>query len=195
MRPSIRRLVEIAARTLPLPEPVYEFGSLQVMGKPELEDLRSVFPGRVYVGCDMRDGPGVDRVLDLHAIDLPDGVAGTVLLMDTLEHVAHPHRAMAEIHRILRPDGVVLLSTVLDFPIHDYPHDYWRFTPQGIELLLEAFPTQRVGYYGRDIFPHTIAGVGFKGEAPDLTRFLAGLENWKRHGDAVLRRLTEDGVT
>src|SRR5208337_314921 len=52
--------------------------------------------GQVYVGCDMRPGPGVDRVEDVSASNLPDGSAGTVLCIETFEHVFEVRRAFDE---------------------------------------------------------------------------------------------------
>ena len=54
---------------------MYEFGSFQVEGQEGYANLRGMFPGKVYVGCDMRPGPGVDRVEDVSAINEPDGSA------------------------------------------------------------------------------------------------------------------------
>jgi len=71
MRGSIKEFVWIVAETLPVLEPIYEFGSLQVPGQEGFADLRPIFEGKRYIGCDMREGPGVDLVLNLHAIDLP----------------------------------------------------------------------------------------------------------------------------
>jgi SAM-dependent methyltransferase len=124
MRKSIRRFAELVARTWELPGPIYEFGSYQVEGQEKMLDLRPLFPDTEYVGCDMREGPGVDKVLNLHAIDLPDNSVATVLSFDTLEHVEDPRLAMQEIHRILQPGGVVVITSVMDFPIHEFPYDY-----------------------------------------------------------------------
>lgn len=181
MRESIKQFVTIAATNLPLPEPIYEFGALQVPGQEEFADLRTIFPGCDYVGADMREGPGVDRVLDLHNIDLPSESVGTVLCLDTLEHVEYPHQALREIHRILSPTrGVVVISSVMDFPIHDYPYDYWRFTPTAFESLLKPFKHSFVGFAGKEEFPHTIVGVGFKGDAPDLSVFTEKYQQWQK---------------
>jgi len=46
MRLSIRHFAEIVAQTMPMAEPIYEFGSLQVSGYGELADLR----GRIKTG-------------------------------------------------------------------------------------------------------------------------------------------------
>lgn len=178
MRKPIWNYVKFAIDTLPIIEPVYEFGAYQVEEAPENCDLRPLLSGKHYVGCDMRAGPGVDKVLDLHHIALPDNSAGTVFLMDTLEHVEYPHQAMAEVRRVLKPDGIVIMSSVLDFFIHATPNDYWRFTPDGFRSLLKHFNHSHVGYYGRAIFPHTLVGVGFKGKVPDLDRYLAAYKDW-----------------
>lgn len=181
MRESIKQFVRITATCLPLLEPIYEFGALQVPGQEGFADLRTIFPECDYVGADMREGPGVDRVLDLHSIDLPSESVGSVLCLDTLEHVEYPHQALREIHRILSPTrGVVVISSVMDFPIHDYPYDYWRFTPTAFESLLRPFKHSFVGFGGKEGFPHTVVGVGFKGNAPDLSVFTEKYQQWQK---------------
>jgi SAM-dependent methyltransferase len=180
VRPSIRAFVETCSRTLPLPDPVYEFGSYRAEGQERLADLRPLFPGRPYVGSDAREGPGVDRVLDLHALDLSDDTVGTALVLDTFEHVRYPHRAASELHRVLRPDGVLIVSTVMDYPVHAAPHDYWRFTPQGLEAVLEGFPSVVVESAGAERLPRSVVGVAFATEQP-ATRVAAlreALASW-----------------
>ncbi len=181
MRENIKQFVAITAKCLPLPEPIFEFGALQVPGQVGFADLRSLFPGCDYVGADMRHGPGVDRILDLHRIDVPSESVGSVLCLDTIEHVEYPHQALQEIHRILSPTrGVVVISSVMDFPIHDYPYDYWRFTPAAFESLLRPFRRSFVGFAGRKEFPHTVVGVGFKGDVPDLSVFTKRYQQWQK---------------
>ena len=179
MRESIRQFAEIIARTLPIEQPVYEFGALQLPGLEGVADLRPFFPGKEYVGCDMREGTGVDKVLNLHHIDQPDSSVGTVITLDTLEHVEFPHMALQEIHRILKPDGIVVITSVLDFRIHATPYDYWRFTPDGFRSLLAPFASSFVGYAGIDRFPHTVVGIGFKGRPFPLDRFQEEFEEWR----------------
>ena len=181
MRENIKQFVTITAKCLPLPEPIYEFGALQVPGQEEFANLRPIFPGCDYVGADMREGPGVDRVLDLHSIDLPSESVGSVLCLDTLEHVEYPHKALQEMHRILSPTrGAILIRSVMDFPIHGYPYDYWRFTPTGFESLLKPFKHSFVGFAGKERFPHTVVGVGFNGDAPDLSVFKEQYQQWQK---------------
>ena len=162
MRDSVRKFVEIVSEALPFPEPIYEFGSFQVEGQEGFADLRPLFPGKKYFGCDMRHGKGVDLILDLHNIDLPDETVGTVLVIDTLEHVEFCRKAISEVYRILKPDGIVVVTSVMNFPIHDYPNDYWRFTPEGFKSLLNPFSYSIVDFLGEKDFPHTVVGLGIK---------------------------------
>jgi len=181
MRELIKHFVNICAKSLPIIEPIYEFGSHQVPGQEGFADLHPIFPDMEYVGSDMREGVGVDRVLNLHHIDLPDESVGTVLCLDTLEHVEYPRRAMEEIRRILKPDGLVVISSVMNFPIHDYPNDYWRFTPEAFNILLQDFNRHYSDFAGDEQFPHTVIGVAFKGDIPEeiLEIFQQEIKVWK----------------
>ena len=128
----------------------------------------------------MRHGLGVDVVLDLANIDLPDNCAGAVLLLETVEHVEYVSKALEEVFRILKPGGIVVMSSRLDFPIHAYPNDFWRFTPEAFKSLLKPFGWSYVGYAGKKSFPHSIIGVGFKNPVPgfDKNNFQARMEQW-----------------
>ncbi len=190
MRKPIWNYVTLALETLPINEPVYEFGAYQVEEAPENCDLRPLLQGKDYIGCDMRDGPGVDKVLNLHDIDLPDESVGTVIMMDTLEHVEYPHQAVNEVHRVLKPDGIVIMSSVLDFFIHATPNDFWRFTPDGFRSLLKPFNHSHVGFYGREVFPHSLVGVGFKGAVPNLDDYLARYEKWSKEQSRFVEKVT-----
>ena len=180
MRRSIKDYARLLAETLPVQDPVYEFGSLQVEGQEGFANLRPLFPGRDYVGCDMRPGPGVDRILDLHGLDLPSDSVGTILCFDTLEHVEYPHRAVEEMFRVLRPGGWLAITSVMDFHIHDHPHDYWRFTPDAFRSLLRPCAQVRVDWAGRDIFPHTVVGIGVKGATVPLQAYEEEVAAWSR---------------
>lgn len=189
MRKLVRDWVRMLAETVPMAEPMIEFGSLQVEGIGELANLRPLFPAKRYVGADLRPGPGVDCVLDLHRVGLRGECAGTVLVLDTLEHVEYPRRAMEEVAHVLKPQGVFLLSSVMDFPVHEHPYDFWRFTPMGFESLLRIFPARLVFALGRADFPHAVLGVAWKSaQKPEL---LAGLrramEPWAREWERIVR--------
>ena len=169
MRKNIRNLVRQVFQFFPADDPVYEFGSYQVEGQQGFADLRPFFPGKEYVGCDFRDGPGVDRVENIEEMTLPDESVGTALLLDTLEHVQRCPKACGEVFRVIKPGGSVLTTSVMDFKIHDHPYDYWRFTPEAFNLMLEPFPVRIIGSQGMYLIPHTVFAIGFKrNDPPDV---------------------------
>ena len=178
MRRAIKEFVQIVASTIPVKGPIYEFGSYQVETQEGFADLRPFFPGKDYIGTDMREGPGVDIVLNLHDLELPANTVGTALCLETLEHVEYPHKALEEIHRVLQPDGTVVISSTMLFPIHDFPYDYWRFTPEAFKSLLKPYNGVFVGFAGDKTFPHTLVGIGFKGSVPDLATLEKNYAEW-----------------
>ncbi len=189
MREAIKQFAKIFSKTLPISEPIYEFGSYKVEGQENFFDLRTLFPEKEYVGCDMRKGPGVDKVLDLHMINLPDESVGTVIMLETLEHVEFFRKAIEEVYRILKQNGLLIMSSVMKFPIHKYPNDYWRFTPEGFMSLLSIFPEYFVDFAGDREFPHTVIGVAYKGKGLTMDEFRCAFSEWKRYWSPKDNRL------
>jgi hypothetical protein len=70
---------------------------------------------------------------------------------------------------VLRPGGVVAISSLMFFPIHNHPWDYWRFTPEGFDLILRPFESRLVVPVGYETLPEGVFGIGVKGPFPDLT--------------------------
>ena len=166
MREIVKDFVRLCNSTLPLIEPIYNFGSRSDAEYPDdVMFFKVIYAGKEYYGADMREGYGVDKILDMHELDLPDNSVGTVLCLDTLEHVEYLRKAMREIHRVLKPEGffaVITLGWDLGWLIHECPKDYWRFTPDAIKSILELFTTSFIAYAGDKKAPHTVAGVALK---------------------------------
>jgi SAM-dependent methyltransferase len=68
--------------------------------------------------------------------ELLPGPFDLVICEQVLEHVVDPITAVDTLRRICRPDGHVFISTPFLVRLHDFPGDFWRFTPAGLELLL-----------------------------------------------------------
>lgn len=183
MRATTKKLIEVLDRANSFPEPICEFGAFQIPGQ-ELRAVRPLFAGRRYVGTDVRTGSGVDLLLDLHSLGLRDNSVGTSILLDTVEHVQHFWRASQEVYRILKPGGMAIFTSVMYFPIHACPSDYWRFTPEGFRVLGEPFEHTIVESAGLTGFPHTVVAVCFKGQVEDSRRraLTTSLAEWRgRH--------------
>lgn len=186
MQDSIIEYVAFFAKTIQPVSPIYEFGSRKSEGD-DAKNFHDFFPNAEYTRCDAQPGRNVDRILNLHSLDLPDESIPTILCMDTLEHVESPRMAVEEMRRVLREDGILLISSVMNFPIHNYPNDYWRFTPEGFRSLLASFPTRHIGYGGTDRHPREIIGIGWKRETEIPEAFLKAYNNWHRR----MNRLAE----
>ncbi len=183
MRENVKALVRLASETLSLRGPVYEFGSYLVEDQLGRGDLRPFFPGREFVGCDMRPGPGVDRIEDLSQLSLDDQSVQTIICVDTLEHVFEVRRAVDEMLRVLAPGGVIVVSVPFDFRVHDYPSDYWRLTPSCLSRLFAPLGATLVGWQGLENDPHTVFAIGCQGPVPDrfitgLSRFIDGFQSY-----------------
>jgi SAM-dependent methyltransferase len=75
--------------------------------------------------------PGVDVVGDAYALPYANDCAATVHCEAVLEHLEHPERAVAEIHRVLRPGGRAFAATPFLQPYHGYPDHFQNFTLSG----------------------------------------------------------------
>src|SRR5690349_8178668 len=169
MNRFLQGVARAVAETFALPGPVLEIGSYQVAGQEGLADLRALFPDRDYVGLDVRPGRGVDCVADVEALPQADASVGTVIAMNTFEHVPRFWRGFEEIRRVLRPDGALLVSCPFYFHIHSYPSDYWRFTPQALELLLRDYPSKIIGWHGPKTRPANVWALAFREKRPPIS--------------------------
>ena len=185
MNRDIRSFVDVVVETFELPEPIWEIGSYLVTGQEAIADLRPLFAGKEFCGLDMRAGPGVDRIENVEKINAPDDSVGSILCLNTFEHVQNIYAGASEIHRVLKPGGVLVMTTPFDFLIHDFPGDYWRFTPQALELLTARFGCRVVGYQGYAEHPHNTFAIAFKHDNTEQVQ--AVLELFKtRLGQAIV---------
>jgi SAM-dependent methyltransferase len=157
------------AESFDLPEPIVEIGSYQVPGQENIANLRDLFPGKQYLGMDMRAGPGVDLVANVEKLPQQSGSVGTIFALNTFEHVRCFWRGFEEIHRVLRPDGVLVVSCPFFFRIHNHPDDYWRFTPSAFEALLESYPSKVIGWHGARHRPANVWAVAQREKRPPIS--------------------------
>ncbi|HTY54600.1 MAG TPA: class I SAM-dependent methyltransferase [Candidatus Binataceae bacterium] len=80
------------------------------------------------------------------ALPFRAGSFETVISTQTLEHLTDPMLALVEMRRMLRAGGHLLLSAPQTWPLHLVPHDYYRFTRFGLELMLAraGFSIERI---------------------------------------------------
>lgn len=170
MNQFLRGVVRASAEAFDLPEPIMEIGSYQVAGQESIANLRTFFRRKEYIGIDNRPGPGVDCVADVESLPQPKGSIGTVIAISTFEHVPRFWHGFEEVHRVLRPDGVLLVACPFYFYIHAFPSDYWRFTPAALDLLLDIYPTRILGWHGPPRRPINVWALVFREAYRSVTR-------------------------
>ena len=133
-------------------------GSLLDVGCGEMP-FRALLPANVsYTGMDiptaesfgMRKSPDIVD-FDGRIIPFPDGAFDNVLCTEVLEHVEDPAGLIAEMLRVLRPGGTLLVTVPFSARVHHAPYDFDRFTRFRISLLFRNFEQFDVEERGDDL--------------------------------------------
>ena len=113
---------------------IVDFGCGDAPYKP-LFDAR----GLNYVGCDL-PGSGAAVIFEAGAaLPRASGSADGVVSFQVLEHVWDLAAYLQEAHRVLKDDGVLLLSTHGVWPYHPHPTDFRRWTRTGLVCEIETY--------------------------------------------------------
>ena len=99
---------------------------------------RSLFRGH-YDRADIAANPDRDITLQSGSSLLPERLPEYDLVLSTqvLEHVENPAQYLTECRRALRSEGSLVLTTHGLFEDHPCPHDYWRWTAEGLAAQLK----------------------------------------------------------
>lgn len=93
---------------------------------------------REYVGVDI-DQNTADVVAFAEKLPFKSGSFDLAVSFQTLEHCQYPNRVVSEMLRVLKPGGYALLTTHGVWMYHPGPHDYYRWTHEGLKELFKNF--------------------------------------------------------
>lgn len=99
-----------------------------------------------YVNLDLTTRP--DLFADVNRVPLKSQSVDCVICTEVLEHLPNPQACVDEIHRLLRDGGLVLASAPFFYPVHADPHDFQRFTEDGLRCLFKDFKSVEVHRMG-----------------------------------------------
>jgi len=137
-----------------------------------------LFAGRVrrYWGTDLASSRYLgearpDAFATAEAQPFRDETFDTVLGLSMLTYLPEPLRMLTEARRVLKPGGALILEFTQMVPLHDEPHDYFRFTRYGAEWLLrqagfEPVALVPVGGLWARVGLSTIAGLNRLNRGP-----------------------------
>lgn len=90
----------------------------------------------VNIVCDISDLPFKDNSIDI------------ILNIAVLEHVPDPQKVINEIHRVLKPEGIIYTAFPFMQGFHASPYDFTRVTEEGIKYLHSNFEPIEVKPFG-----------------------------------------------
>ncbi len=113
-------------------------GRVLDVGSGSKPRYRGFFKGSSeYVKLDIEGVPDVDVTGTAESIPLPNESFDAIVSTQVIGDVYDLRKAFTEFFRVLKPDGVILLTEGFMDPLHDEPYDYWRITPHSLRRLAE----------------------------------------------------------
>lgn len=86
--------------------------------------------------------------IDAHNLPYTNESFDAVFCNQVLEHVKRPWVCVKQFHRVLKPNGIVIISSPFIYQEHHHPIDNWRFTTDGLKILCEDFSEILVAHKG-----------------------------------------------
>jgi SAM-dependent methyltransferase len=93
-----------------------------------------------YIGCDVVQSSlhKVDEICKATDLSFGESSFDTVFTTQVIEHVEDPFRMLAEISRVLKPQGYLILSAPFSWEIHEAPYDFYRYSKYGLEHMIRS---------------------------------------------------------
>ncbi len=91
------------------------------------------------ISCDIYASANVDVLADGHFLPFRSASFDGVAAQAVLEHVLDPALAVSEMHRVLKPGGIVYAETSFMQQVHEAAFDFTRFTHSGHRWLFRDF--------------------------------------------------------
>lgn len=110
------------------------------------EDASSYFNKATVKTLDINPKSGADYIADItnYNKSLQNEMFDIIVCTEVIEHTLNPFKAVDEIYRLLKKNGILLLSVPFNFRIHGPLPDCWRFSEHGIRELLKKFSEIRI---------------------------------------------------
>jgi SAM-dependent methyltransferase len=106
--------------------------------RPFVDSYVGVEFAETYSQTSASSKPGkADFVYDGKTLPFEDDAFDTILSIQVLEHTPTPGNLLAEMARVMKADGLLILTAPFCFRLHEEPHDYYRYSPHALRFLCE----------------------------------------------------------
>lgn len=105
---------------------VLDLGGVRKKSMPGRFDVASFSLDVVYLNILQSANP--DVLAAAEALPFKGGIFDVVICSEVLEHTRDPRVVLAEVSRVLRPGGRLLIAVPFLYQIHASPHDFGRYT-------------------------------------------------------------------
>ncbi len=102
----------------------------------------------LITGIDVYPSKYVNYIADAHYLPFNDDFYDGVWIQAVLEHVVDPKIVVNEIHRVLKPNGIVYSEAPFMQQIHEGAYDFYRFTGSAHRALFKNFELMDIGVVG-----------------------------------------------
>ena len=131
---------------------ILELGSGKLYKGKHYYSVKNLFDSsNEFIQTDIREEFG-HQIVDVTSMRFKNEF-DVVLCLNILEHVFDFQTAIDNIYEALKDNGLAIIFVPGFYPLHDEPHDFWRFTEHSLRKILNRFSVIRLEYSGIREYP------------------------------------------
>ena len=138
-----QNLRKVAEKISHLPKPRILTVGGSIVGQGASDFLNT--PNYEVIDTDVTFGPRTKVICDGHSLPFQDNSVDVVLVQAVLEHVLDPVKVVQEIHRVLKPEGIVYSEIPFMQQVHGKAFDFTRYSYLGQRRLFRNFEAMEMG--------------------------------------------------
>ncbi len=105
------------------------------IGAGEFNRYGRMFTTTSYTKMDVHAGPNVDIVGSIEKIPFEAETFDSIVCTQVFEHLPHPEKSAAEVFRVLKKGGHLVMTVPQMNELHEEPYDFFRYTKFGLQTL------------------------------------------------------------
>ena len=127
-----------------------KFNRILVVGSGK-DPYRNLFSDNLeeYIRFDIEPHDGLTDIIgDIHEAPFDDNSFDCIFAVEVMEHLENPFLFKKEVKRMLKEEGLLVLTVPFIFHMHADPFDYWRPTRMALQHLFDDFSEVKIKNQG-----------------------------------------------